>query len=226
MATLVSSLTIDVLKQLWPNGNSKVPGLLEAMAAQAPDVFSRYGLNDDTTIAHAMAQFSVECGAGVEMVENLNYSAQGLLATWPKHFNADTAASCARQPEKIAIIAYGGRNGNDPAPSEDSWNFRGRGLSQLTGKANYQALSKTINDNNPDNPPIDLVANPDTVLDPNFALECAVADFCMCGCLPCAIADNVHDVTEALNGGLIGYPDREAWLTKWKNALGVASLAV
>ena len=173
-----------------------------------------------------MAQFSVECGAGVEMTENLNYSAQGLLATWPKHFDADTAAQYARNPEQIAIIAYGGRNGNAPAPSEDGWTFRGRGLSQVTGRTNYQNLTDRINQNNPNNPPVDLIANPDALLDPQYALECAVADFCLCGCLPCAQSDNCQEVTQALNGGLIGFPQREQWLTQWKQALGVATLAV
>ena len=219
-------ITLENLQQLWPDGNKKIPGLLEGIAAAAPDVFARYGLEDDLTIAHAMAQFSVECGAGAEMVENLNYSAEGLMNTWPKHFDAATAAACARNPQQIAIIAYGGRNGNAPAPAQDGWTFRGRGLSQVTGRENYQNLSDKVNKANPDKAPIDLVANPDTLLDPQYALECAVADFCMCGCLPCAQDDNVHDVTLKLNGGLIGYPDRQQWLTQWKQALGVATLAV
>ncbi len=219
-------LTLENLEQLWPNGNNKVPGLREGIAAAAQVVFARYGLNDDLTIAHAMAQFSVECGGGTEMEENLNYSAQGLLATWPKHFDAATAAACAHNPQQIAIIAYGGRNGNDPAPSEDGWTFRGRGLSQVTGKANYKSLSDKIIAINPDNPAVDLIAHPELLSDPTYALECAVADFCQCGCLPCAQEDNVHDVTLKLNGGLIGFPDRQEWLTKWKQALGVATLAV
>lgn len=219
-------LTLENLQQLWPDGNKKVPGLLEGIAAAAPAVFARYGLDDDLTIAHAMAQFSVECGAGTELEENLNYSAQGLMNTWPRHFDQATANACARNPQKIAVIAYGGRNGNAPAPSQDGWTFRGRGLSQVTGRQNYQNLADKLNKANPASPPLDLVANPDALLDPQHALECAVADFCMCGCLPCAQDDNVHDVTLKLNGGLIGYPDREEWLTKWKLALGVATLAV
>ncbi len=219
-------LTLENLCQLWPDGNQKIPGLREGIAASAPKVFARYGLNDDLTIAHAMAQFSVECGAGVAMEENLNYSAQGLLVTWPKHFDEATASACARSPKKIAIIAYGGRNGNAAPPSEDGWTFRGRGLSQVTGRANYRNLSAKVNKANPGTPPIDLVAHPELLSAPVYALECAVADFCHCGCLPCAQNDNVHDVTLKLNGGLIGYTDREEWLAQWKVALAVATLAV
>jgi putative chitinase len=206
-------LTLEILQQLWPNGNQRVAGLLEGVAAAAPDVFPRYGLNDDLTIAHAMAQFSVECGGGVAMVENLNYSAQGLLATWPSRFNADNVNDYARNPQKIADMVYGGRMGNAPPPSDDGWNYRGRGLSQLTGRANYQALTDKFG--------LNVVDNPDLPLDPARALEIGVATFVNCGCLPHAQADDVTGVTKALNGGLIGFADRQAWLAKWKTALGV-----
>jgi len=206
-------LTLEVLQQLWPNGNHRVAGLVEGIAAAAPDVFPRYGLNDDLTIAHAMAQFSVECGGGVAMVENLNYSAQGLLATWPSRFNADNVNDYARNPQKIADMVYGGRMGNAPPPSDDGWNYRGRGLSQLTGRDNYQALTDKFG--------LNVVDNPDLPLDPAQALEVGVASFVNCGCLPHAQADDVKGVTKALNGGLIGFADRQAWLVKWKAALGV-----
>jgi putative chitinase len=96
-------LTEDILRQLWPRGDSKVPGLIAGIAAAAPTVFPKYGLTDDLTIAHAMAQFSHECGAGTEMVENTHYSAERAAQVWPlqqgdkhpeRHF-AD-AADCYR----------------------------------------------------------------------------------------------------------------------------------
>jgi len=126
-------LTIEMLRQLWPHGDLKVPGLVEGIAAQAPGVFPRYGLATDLTIAHAMAQFSQECGAGTAMVENLHYSAQGLLKIWPKRFTAATAQQFAQLgPEAIANFVYDGRNGNAIFPSGDGWNFRGRGLQKRT----------------------------------------------------------------------------------------------
>ena len=209
-------LTLEILQRLWPNGDRKVPGLLEGIAATAPDVFPRYGLSDDLTIAHAMAQFSVECGAGTAMEENLNYSAQGLLATWPSRFNPGNVGQYARNPQKIANFVYGGRMGNAPPPSDDGWNYRGRGLAQVTGRNNYQNLATKYG--------LDLVNNPDLAKDPAKALEVAVAQFCECGCLAAAQADDVKGVTRRLNGGFIGLADREAWLVKWKAALGVADV--
>ena len=58
-------------------------------------------------------QFSEECGAGLEMVENLNYSAAGLLHTFPTHFTGTMADRYAHNPRMIADVAYGGHRGLD-----------------------------------------------------------------------------------------------------------------
>jgi putative chitinase len=205
-------LTIDIMRQMWPHGDTKIPGLTDGIATAAPTVFPKYGLTSDLLVAHAMAQFSHECGAGNEVVENLNYSAQGLINTWPSRFNASNAAEFAHDPQKIADTAYNGRLGNHPG-TDDGWNFRGRGGSQLTGRNNYDKLGKRV--------VLDLLNNPDLVNDPQHFLECAVADFIICGCLPFAIQDDVSGVTYHLNGGYIGLPDRTSWLSRWKAALSL-----
>jgi putative chitinase len=205
-------LTIDIMRQMWPHGDTKIPGLTDGIATAAPTVFPKYGLTSDLLVAHAMAQFSHECGAGNEVVENLNYSAQGLINTWPSRFNASNAAEFAHDPQKIADTAYNGRLGNHPG-TDDGWNFRGRGGSQLTGRNNYDKLGQRV--------VLDLLNNPDLVNDPQHFLECAVADFIICGCLPFAIQDDVSGVTYHLNGGYIGLPDRTSWLSRWKAALSL-----
>jgi putative chitinase len=203
-------LTEDMLRTLWPQGDSKVAGLVAGIAASAPTVFPKYGLTNDLLIAHAMAQFSHECGAGTEVVENLNYSADGLMKTWPSRFNAVKAAAFAHHPEQIANEVYNGRMGNAP-DSDDGWQFRGRGGAQTTGRDGYRNVAaKTA---------IDVVATPDLVNDPSQFLECAVADFIICGCLPFAAADDIQGVTKHLNGGFIGLDQRTVWLARWKTAL-------
>ena len=73
--------------------------------------------------------------------------------------------------------------------------------------------------------PASIVVNhPDLVNDPRRFLECGVADFVLCGCLPFAKADDVLDVTRRLNGGTVGLAQRQAWLAKWKAALGSAPI--
>ena len=207
----MTDLNLDMMQHRWPHGDQHIPGLIEGIVASAPAVFPKYGLTTPLTVAHAMAQFSHECGAGLEMVENLNYSAQGLMNTWPTRYDADRANRYAHNPRLIADLSYGGRMGNDPPPSDDGWNYRGRGLSQCTGKEGYQKLATATG--------LDLINNPDYLSDPDHALECGVADFVLCGCLPHAVADDVVGVTRALNGGTIGLQQRIAWLAVWKKEL-------
>lgn len=207
-------LTQAILQQMWPNGNSTVPGLIQGIASTAPALFSKFGLNDDLTIAHAMAQFTVECGGGHEMVENMNYSAQGLMDTWPARFDAAKAAAFAHQPQKIGNEVYNGRMGN-AVGSNDGFNFRGRGLAQTTGREAYGKLGSIVS--------LDLTGHPDLVNTPNRTLECALEDFVtLCKCLPFAQADDVIEVSQHLNGGFVGFADRTTWLVKWKQALGVS----
>ena len=203
-------LTQDIMQSMWPHGDVRIAGLVAGIVTSAADVFAANGLTSDLLIAHAMAQFSHECGAGNEVVENLNYSAQGLMGTWPSRFNAAKAAAFAHQPERIANEVYNGRMGN-AAGSNDGWNYRGRGASQVTGREGYAALGAKTG--------LDLLGQPDLVNDPAHFLACAVADFILCGCLPFAAADDVRGVTYHLNGGYIGLDERTAWLGRWKQAL-------
>ncbi len=209
-------LTGDIMREMWPDGDAKIPGLIDAIAAAAPTVFPKYGLTSDLLVAQAMAQFSHECGAGTEVVENLNYSAQGLMNTWPARFNAAKAAAFAHDQRKIADEVYNGRMGNRPG-TDDGWNFRGRGGSQVTGHDGYDALGRKVE--------LNLINEPELVNNPQHFLECAVADFIICGCLPFAAQDDVNGVTFHLNGGHIGLAARTAWLTRWKAALNSRSPA-
>ncbi len=153
-------LTLEIMHAMWPNGNNTVPGLMEGIVAAAPAVFAKYGLNRDLVIAHAMAQFSHECGAGNEMIENINYTAKRACQVWPSRFQneADCFArvgSFAGDPDfRIKLIdnVYGGRNGNRPG-SHDGSTYIGRGLSQVTGRGNYEALGAKVG--------LDLVNQPD-----------------------------------------------------------------
>ena len=208
----------SALMRLWPNGNQHVPGLLEGIIAAAPTVFPKYGLASSLiVVAHAMAQFSEECGAGLEMVEDDNFTEAQLLKLFPTHFSGSMAERLQHNPRMICDVAYGGRMGNAPPPSDDGYNYRGRGLSQCTGKEGYEKLAQKTG--------LDVLNNPNLLSAPNTALECGVADFVLCGCLPRAEKDDVVGVTRALNGGLNGLAVREQWLKKWKEALGSSSLS-
>ena len=202
----------EALSRLWPGRDAKVPGLRAGIVAAAPAVFAKYGIHTPLVAAHVMAQISHECGAGRELVENLNYTAARMMRVWPKRFPTPAmAAPYAGNPRALANKVYNGRMGN-AAGSDDGWNFRGRGASQTTGREGYARLAKATG--------LDLLNHPDLVNDPQHFLECGVADFVLCGCLPFAKADDVVNVTRRLNGGTVGLAQRRDWLAKWKAALG------
>lgn len=202
---------INTLYNLWPDGDKKVPGLRDGIAAAAPAVFAKYGIDSPLLVAHVMAQISHECGAGRDVVENMNYTTKRIMEVWPTRFptTAD-AAPFSGNPRSLANKVYNGRMGNRLG-SDDGYNFRGRGGSQTTGREGYERVAKVTK--------IDVVNHPDYLIDPRFFLECAVADFVECGCLPYAKQDNILKVTKKLNGGTVGLQDRVDWLVKWKKAL-------
>lgn len=202
---------INTLFNLWPDGDKKVKGLRDGIAEAAPAVFSRYGIDSPLLVAHVMAQISHECGAGRDVVENLNYTAKRITEVWPTRFKtlAD-AAPYSGNPRALGNKVYNGRMGNRPG-TDDGYNFRGRGGSQTTGREGYERVAKATK--------IDVVSNPDLLIDPRYFLECSVSDFINCGCLPYAKADDILNVTKQLNGGTIGLDDRRVWLAKWRKAL-------
>lgn len=209
------------LPKLWPRGDSVIPGLVAGMIATAPSVFEKYGIQSDLVLCHIMGQFGEESGRGTEMKENMNYSAARLLQVFPTHFTHDQAIAMQHNPRLIADQAYGSRMGNHPG-TDDGWNFRGQGFSQLTGRSNYEALAKVTK--------LDLVNHPEFLIDPQHAFDCAVGDFIMCGCLPYALKDNLIGVSSMLNVGhyvsnpakINGFSMRKNELAIWKHAMGVA----
>lgn len=112
---------------------------------------------DGRWLAYALATAHHETGGKmVPVLENLNYSAEGLRRTFPKYFSVADAAKYARKPEAIANRAYGNRMGNGPEASGDGWKYRGRGLVQITGKDNYTKYG--------------IADNPEKALDPDVAV--------------------------------------------------------
>jgi len=204
---------INILYNLWPNGDERIKGLRDGIYASSEYVFKKYGIDSPLLIAHVMAQISHECGAGHDVIENLNYSAPRMMKVWPSRFpTIDSAIPYAHNPQKLANKVYNGRMGNKIG-SDDGWNFRGRGGSQTTGRDGYERVKKQTG--------LDVVGNPDILITPEYFLDCAVSDFVNCGCLPFAKKDDIFNVTKKLNGGTIGLAERRVWLARWKKSLGV-----
>jgi putative chitinase len=109
------------------------------------NVLPRYEITTVERVAAFLAQCGHESADFTILQENLNYSAKGLAATWPKRFVSEAAAApYNRNPEKIANKVYADRMGNGPEGSGDGWKYRGRGAIQLTGHDNYKSFADDV----------------------------------------------------------------------------------
>lgn len=173
---------------------------------------ARYQISTPLRIAHFLSQLAHESGEFRFTAENLNYSAAGLMATFPSYFNdLKQAANYANKPAEIANIVYGGRMGNN-SPG-DGWKYKGRGLIGITGKKNYADLSKDIS--------IDFVAKPQLLEGAEFAALSAGWFWNKYGINVMADNDDLLAVTKRINGGTIGLNSRKQYLLKAKEALGI-----
>ncbi|MNJ45804.1 Chitinase class I [compost metagenome] len=183
-------ITMQQLLQILPNARPVagifLPALNRAMA--------RYKIDSPVRVAAFLAQVGHESGQLRNLVENLNYSAEALVRTWPTRFTAASAAVCARQPEKIANIVYSGRMGNT-CPG-DGWRYRGRGLIQLTGRANYVAAGAGL--------ALPLEDNPELLEQPEHAAMSAAWWWSTHGLNELADAGRFQDIGSVINTGKPG----------------------
>jgi len=170
--------------------------------------FSRFKLNTPQRQAGFIGQCQHESLDFTILEENLNYSKEGLVKTWPTRFTTANATKYHRNPKLIGSKVYADRMGNADEASGEGWLYRGRGLIQLTGKQQYLLCGFALD--------VDLVANPDLLSKEPYAVLSAgwywdntsLNRFC-----------DVQDwkgFTKAINGGYHGLDDR---LSRIKKAL-------
>jgi putative chitinase len=175
------------------------------------ETFAKYDISTPQRQAAFIGQCSHESANFTKLEENLNYSAEGLMKTWPSRFpTKEIADQYARNPAKIAGKVYNGRLGN--TSEEEASKYLGRGLIQLTGKENYERCGNGIN--------VDLVNNPDYLLDPKYATLSAGWFWNRKGLNELADANDIETMTKRINGGLIGLDDRKIKIAKALSVLG------
>lgn len=193
-------ITEQQLLQILPNAGRQagvfVPALNTAM--------NRYGIVGTPRAAAFIAQVGHESGQLTRLVENLNYSADGLMKTWPSRFDLVRATAAARNPEQIANIVYAGRIGN--AAPGDGWKYRGRGLIQVTGKTNYADCGEALG--------LDLINQPELLEQPQYAAMSAAWFWSANGLNTLADAGDLTKITQRINGGTNGMADRQALYDK------------
>lgn len=191
-----------LLRVVGPDAHADV---IKSLANACVVHFPAYGVDQSVArMADMLAQTANETGGYRVFSENLNYSADALIRTWPNRFTAASAAQYARKPELIAGKVYGDRMGNNGPP--DGWAFRGRGMLQLTGRANYEATDKRLG--------IGLDTNPDLAAVPALSLLIACDFYRQNKVFEALDAGDTTKARRITNGGSIGLDHVNALRTK------------
>jgi putative chitinase len=189
--------------------------ILRAATWTAPlqSACDRYSINTPLRVAAFLANVGVESARLTAVVENLNYSANGLLTTFPKYFNAVQAAQYEHQPQRIANRVYAGRYGNGDEMSGDGWKFRGRSLIQITFRDNYASCGKAI--------ALPLDSHPELLEQPCNAALAAGWFWDSRDLNKLADAGRFEGIVRAINGGLGSYSERLALYGSGKKSLSL-----
>jgi putative chitinase len=192
-----------------PDGRVDAGGItLKALAAGMTQGYSPEKLQGIMVNAppHAVGTYATLLGASM--------IARGIdTVLRQSHFLAQVGHESGelRYSEELASgDAYEGRRDLGNTLPGDGRRFKGRGLIQLTGRANYAAYGKTIG--------IDLTAgdNCQRVGEPDLAVDVACWFWQAHALNALADQDDVQGVTRKINGGLNGLADRQRQLERAK----------
>jgi putative chitinase len=177
------------------------------------ETFEKYQINTPTRQAAFIGQCSHESNNFKVLQENLNYSAKGLMATWPSRFpTIEEATKYERNPEKIANKVYGGRADLGNTEDGDGWRFCGKGLIQLTGRSNVTTCGDALGQ--------PFAEHPELLLEPKWACMSAGWFWNKKGLNALADNEDWTTLTKRINGGTIGLQDRIEKIHKAMDILG------
>ena len=163
-------VTQDRLRRLAPAGK---PAIIAGIAAG----FDRLALDYDVTTRLRLCHFLAQAGHETDRFRTLE--------------EYGGAAYFAR---------YDGRRDLGNTQAGDGARFHGRGIFQLTGRANYRRYGALLG--------YDLEAQPELAMRPDISLEIAFAYWRERGINAPADADDVAGVTRLINGGRNGRAER------------------
>jgi putative chitinase len=161
--------------------------IIEAKAKALNFVFENYSINTTLRISHYLAQVLHETGAFIYKEE--------IWGSTPAQLRYDTRVDLGNTPEKDG----------------DGKRYKGRGDIQVTGRANYKAISKALG--------VDFLSNPELLTKEPYCSLCGGWFWSKNNLNRFADTDNLNAITKRVNGGNNGIEDRRNWLKKCKEVL-------
>lgn len=175
---------------------------------------AEFQINTPKRLAAFIAQTGHESMSFSRISENLYYSdAERVANIFRSDFDLNKnriiepseiefARRYTRNPEKMANYVYANQGGNGNEASGDGWRFRGRGLIQVTLRNNYRDCGKALG--------LDLLSNPDLLLDFTQAARSAAWYWQTNGCNELADSESFLAITRRINPPALGQNDRQA----------------
>src|SRR5262245_16702377 len=213
---------VDVVRRVAPRAR---PSYVTAFD-QGDALLLAHGITTRARLGHFLAQVLHETG-GLEIEwENMSYGAQRLLEVFGagRHsagITASEAQALAHRPEAIAERVYGLGN---PSMSRALGNtqpgagfgYRGGGLMQTTGRANYRRMGEKCG--------VDFEDEPNLVLSAEHALKPALCEWTEGRLNAFADCDDILSISRAINMGNPharrtpnGMHDRTAWYARLRS---------
>ena len=150
-----------------------------------------------------------------------------IINGWAEHFHINTPLRMAHYLAQIAHEsgelrytkelasgrAYEGRKDLGNTQQGDGVKYKGRGLIQITGRANYKKYADFCG--------FDVVANPELLELPLGATKSAMWYWQTHGLNQQADKDDLQTITKKINGGLNGLADRRKYLARAKQVFNI-----
>jgi predicted chitinase len=187
------NITEADLRRLAPRARAEI--ILPLIAAM-PMVLPAYDLTTAIRFCHFIAQAAHETGGFTLLNE------AGSSVYFERHYGADTAV---------------GRRLGNTQPG-DGARYHGRGIFQLTGRANYTVFGKKLG--------LDLAGKPELAAIPATSLAIACLYWASRGLNRFADADDVVEITRRINGGQNGLAERKRYLALAKTIWPASGIIV
>jgi putative chitinase len=177
------------------------------------DTFAKFEINTPARMASFIGQCMLESGNFKYLEENLNYSAVRITQVWPRIPLAKAQEAVAKGKAAIAELIYGNRPELGNTQAGDGGKFFGRGIIQLTGRANYTAFATAIGKP-------EIIENPSLVATPEYACLSAGWFWNRGKLNTYADTGDYTTMTKRINGGVLGLNERIANIKKALVVLG------